>query len=310
MDEQFETTSLIKPSELVPLKAREDLPSIIRFSLHAGCFVILAALITFNSETVLIALPCTLLMAGVWAGFFAPFHECIHHTAFQTPKFNYVCALISGVLFISTPTAYKSYHFQHHRFTQDPEHDPEISPEPELRTQWPLSISAWFSMLYQKCFLQEKIQYVVLFALTPLSQWSEKIPYIPEDQQSKILTEARIIFTFWLLLIAAFIFGALGAGWILLAGLLSHFFIAVWLSAEHTGLPCEGSIFNRARTVNTNRIVRFFIWNMNYHAEHHAWPFIPWHKLPTVHNMITEHLEHQETGYLSVHYNVIKQMPQ
>jgi len=67
-------------------------------------------------------------------------------------------------------------------------------------------------------------------------------------------------------------------------------------------------VFSRTRTVTTNFFVRFFIWNMNYHAEHHAWPFIPWHKLPKAHKVASTHLKHKANGYLSIHYNIINQM--
>jgi fatty acid desaturase len=34
------------------------------------------------------------------------------------------------------------------------------------------------------------------------------------------------------------------------------------------------------RTVEMNPVFRFLYWNMNYHAEHHMFPMVPYHALP------------------------------
>ena len=39
-------------------------------------------------------------------------------------------------------------------------------------------------------------------------------------------------------------------------------------------------MLENSRTTYTNALVRFLAWNMPFHAEHHAWPSIPFHALP------------------------------
>ena len=78
----------------------------------------------------------------------------------------------------------------------------------------------------------------------------------------------------WVCLPVMALLGVRGAGWILVALIACHVFQAIWLSTEHTGLPHEGTILARTRTVHTSAFIRWWLWNMNYHAEHHAWrPF-------------------------------------
>lgn len=37
---------------------------------------------------------------------------------------------------------------------------------------------------------------------------------------------------------------------------------------------------------------------MNYHAEHHAWPAVPWDELlPVLHLHVGKHLAHEGPGY-------------
>ena len=77
----------------------------------------------------------------------------------------------------------------------------------------------------------------------------------------------------------------------------------MWLHTEHTGRGFDGSILARTRTVETPALVRFFLWNMNYHAEHHAWPAVPWHALPHVHALVHQHVD-AAPGYLALHRDV------
>ena len=62
-------------------------------------------------------------------------------------------------------------------------------------------------------------------------------------------------------------------------------------------LPRGGEHVLNTRTTLTTRVVRFLAWNMPYHAEHHAMPSVPFHKLPTLHNMTAAHLGRVSDGY-------------
>jgi len=47
---------------------------------------------------------------------------------------------------------------------------------------------------------------------------------------------------------------------------------------------------------------------MNFHAEHHAWPGIPWHHLPATHAEVAMSLEHNFDGYINLHRRVLAAM--
>ena len=107
----------------------------------------------------------------------------------------------------------------------------------------------------------------------------------------------------WFGLLVAGLLGVGGALEIVAAFVLSHLFLGVWLQTEHTGRGFDGSILARTRTVETLAPVRYFLWNMNYHAEHHAWPAVPWHALPRVHALVRSHVD-AAPGYLTLHREV------
>ena len=46
-----------------------------------------------------------------------------------------------------------------------------------------------------------------------------------------------------------------------------------------------------------NPISRFIYWNMNYHVEHHMFPMVPYHNLPTLHELIKHDLPPANRGF-------------
>jgi len=52
--------------------------------------------------------------------------------------------------------------------------------------------------------------------------------------------------------------------------------------------------------------VRLFAWNMPYHAEHHAYPAVPFHALPRLHQGIREKIANVEPGYVTASKKVAR----
>jgi len=51
------------------------------------------------------------------------------------------------------------------------------------------------------------------------------------------------------------------------------------------------------RTTLTNRLVRLLMWDMPFHAEHHLYPSIPFHRLADAHALLREKLRFVQPGY-------------
>lgn len=151
-----------------------------------------------------------------------------------------------------------------------------------------------------------KATVLVKFSVLPTVKWAEIAPWAPPEQRARLAWETRVVAIVWLALVIAALIGIPGARWLLVALILSHLFQAVWLTTEHRGLPSEGTILARTRTMRPAAFIRWWLWNMNYHAEHHAWPAIPWYALPAVHERITEHLDHQAQGYWRLQLDVLR----
>lgn len=305
MDEQFESRPLLSPEVLGTLITRRTLPSLVRLSVHLGAFTGVIASIVVNAERAWLCAPLSIALAWIWSALFAPFHECTHRTAFRSLVGNHLGAWLTGVPFGMAPSVYRTFHYEHHRYTQDLEKDPELTGAPHYAA-WPPSILTWLIANSGYGLLLLKLRPLFGFAIKPQAHWGSFARWAPRiDDPARLVLECRIVLGCWLVFIVAAWSGVPGGGWLLFAAWFTHVFQSLWLAAEHTGLPHSGTILARTRSVVTTPFVQFWLWNMNFHAEHHGWPSIPWHQLPTTHRAVTPQLESLVPGYVALHRGVL-----
>jgi fatty acid desaturase len=83
----------------------------------------------------------------------------------------------------------------------------------------------------------------------------------------------------------------------LLPVIIGQMALRVILLAEHADCPAGEDAFLTTRTTKTTRVVRWLTWNANYHAEHHAYPTVPFHNLPDLHNLMKAELRVTADSY-------------
>jgi len=117
-----------------------------------------------------------------------------------------------------------------------------------------------------------------------------------------VVREARaLVATYAALVIASIALGTTILLWVWLAPLvIGQAFLRPYLLAEHSGCGHSRDAFENTRTTFTSAVVRWFTWNMPYHAEHHAHPNIPFHALPLLHEVVAGRLIHRGEGYRAV----------
>jgi len=81
--------------------------------------------------------------------------------------------------------------------------------------------------------------------------------------------------------------------------LVDQAFLRPYLLAEHTACASTRDCLENTRTTLTLPLVRLFAWNMPYHAEHHAYPAVPFHALPQLHARVQARLANLEPGYIA-----------
>ncbi|WP_298243001.1 fatty acid desaturase [uncultured Bradyrhizobium sp.] len=283
----------LSPAMLRELSVRSDLRGAVQGLGHFGMIVLVGTLISKVSSTwgVLWALPLMMMQGYVVAFLFMAVHETAHKTAFRSRRLNlgvgYLAAFMIGLPY----EYYCLFHWDHHRYTQDPDRDPEliVGVKPTSDTQLAIAYSGLLQVA-------GRLRLMLGHAITG----KVVVPWIPEGKRAVIVREARVYVALYVLLLALSLwFSSALLLWVWIVPLVSgQFFLRPYLYAEHTGCERTRSAFQNTRTTYTAAIVKWFAWNMPYHVEHHAYPSIPFHALPKLNAIVDGEIVHRGRGYI------------
>ena len=280
------------------LSRRSDYKGLVQLGAHLG-ILILTGIALAQAWNTFLMLPALLAYALVLTFLFAPLHESIHYTAFKSRWLNNVVAACIGLVLLLPYQYFRSFHYGHHRHTQDRERDPElIGKKPYTRRLLLLHISGlplWWS----------NMRAIYRHAMGNVDE-----PYLEQRNHQKIISEAR-----WHLFayLAILIFSVLASNawfwwyWILPA-LIGQPFLRLFLLAEHNGCDFSDNMLQNSRTTYTVPLVNFLAWNMPYHAEHHYLASIPFHALPALHAWTGQRVKYKGAGYWQVNRDISAQV--
>lgn len=274
----------LSPQQRTALTQRSDKTGLLHLVLHGGLIVLLGVLIAVRIPFWwVLLLPQGILLAFL----FTLQHEATHKTPFASEGLNEWVGRMAGLLIVQPFEWFRYFHLAHHRYTDDPQRDPELAkgkPESWVDFAWHLSaISYWhakITLLWRQAF----------------GSFDED--YLPARTLPRIRREARVMLAIYVIAIVCSATISPILLWVWLVPLLLGFpVLRLYLLAEHGRCPFVADMFDNTRTTYTNKIVRFVAWNMPYHAEHHVYPQVPFHRLPQLHRLTEEHLRQTETGY-------------
>lgn len=288
------------------LMGREDGPAVARILASLAVF---AAAVTTTATLAAADDPLWLAPAVVgglaYATLFPPLHEAGHNTAFASPALNEATTWVCAVLMLQAPSFFREFHWEHHRRTQDRAHDPEIMAAPDLLDGWPTNLITYLMIASGQLLWPGKLMFTTACALLPESIWRRFFPYIRPAQAARVVRESRLVLALLVTTVALGLAFVPGFWAILLIWPIGHVFLGLYLMTEHTGLGHDGSQLHRTRSMRTTAWVCWWMWNMPYHAEHHAYPGVPFHALPRLQRLLGDEVEHQGTGYLAFHLEAI-----
>ena len=291
------TTPLIERQALAELNHLRDAPGWIRLASHL--LLILIGGVAWRLEALPLAVRLLgLLLSGIGlATCFAPLHECCHRTAFRSKAVNDAVAWLMGVLSFYNATFYRRYHQWHHRYTHQPGLDPELDdPVPTTWLSYALELSGW-------TWWTGKLRGHARLLWGDLSS----IPFMSAELLPQVRRSVRLQFAVYAVVALLSIFG--GHGFLLWSWLLplaiGQPVLRMFMLAEHTGCAYSDDGLRNTRTTLTNAPVRWLMWNMPFHSEHHLYPSLPFHALPAAHRWIGPRLQHLDRGYLAVHRQLL-----
>lgn len=232
--------------------------------------------------------PLALPLLGLALTFlFAAAHECTHGTALSPRWLNEAVGHFAGLVLLLPFLSFRYYHLAHHRHTNDPERDPELE-----GATTPATPAEWILYLSGLPFWRAQAKLILTAALgRPMPSWA------PPGVVPRLRTEARIYLGVYALALLSLIWSPLVLWLWLVPVLIGQPVLRLYLLAEHGDCPRVADMFLNTRTTFTNRAVRLLAWNMPYHAEHHVYPAVPFHRLPELHALTQAHLGQTAEGY-------------
>jgi len=288
-------TRALTPAQLKDLSVRANLPGLIRAISHYALIALVGTLIwqVAIRYGVVWTTPLIIIQGYLIAFLFMAVHEAAHKTVFTSRRLNEALGHASSLMIVLPYEQYALFHWDHHRFTQDPDRDPEL-----VTATIPSSVTRLAIAYTGIVQLTNRIRLLVRRAVTGQAV----APWIPESKQSMVVREARIYALVYLaLLIASIAFSSMMLLWCWLVPLyVGQLFLRPYLYAEHTGCERTRSAYENTRTTYTDRLTKWFTWNMPFHVEHHAYPSVPFHALPKLNLIIDERIAHRGQGYRAV----------
>ena len=206
-------------------------------------------------------------------------HEAAHGVMFKNKHLNeWVGKYLLAAPYGGDMLAYRHYHLKHHRYAQS-----ELDPDLLLSAKFPTTKAS----LMRK-FLRDITG--MTFLRLRLASW--KMRNSDEIIPGSDAFQKTSSFPFWVPnAVLLGIFTLLGHPWLYLTlwllPLWTWFFACLRLRniAEHGMTTNDDNPLTHARTTHANVIERilFAPYWVNYHVEHHAYMFVPCHRLKALH---------------------------
>ncbi|AJT65133.3 fatty acid desaturase family protein [Streptomyces chattanoogensis] len=236
----------------------------------------------------------SILLGTLLAGFLNAAHDCLHRSHLHSKRGNRVMGAVWSTPLLVNFSVYRNQHLVHHRFTA-------VEGDTESHRTY-ATVPAY------------------LYALTGISFWRHTLTGLLEPTRGRfpasVNTEERRrearrddqAILCWLVLAVTLTFffprELLFAYWIPLY--ISGPAIIFLATPEHYGLFGSPEVTRNTRTVRSNRLTRFLLWNANYHAEHHRYPAVATLNLHRLHRAMPVPHPIQERSYLGFHMKLVK----
>src|SRR3954468_3949898 len=115
----------LKAAELKALSQRSDARGLLQLGGHLGTLCVTGAVVLALRGTWWVV-PAIVAHGYVLIFLFCALHEATHFTPFRSRWLSRSLGHFCGFLMLLPFEYFRLFHWDHHRFTQDPERDPEL----------------------------------------------------------------------------------------------------------------------------------------------------------------------------------------
>jgi fatty acid desaturase len=290
---------VLSPKEVRALSGRTNADGAMRLGIHGALLLGTGWLVAIAGPWTL--LPAMLALGLVQVALFAPAHETMHQTAFASRRANAIVGWLTSCPSLLNAQFYAAFHLAHHRHTQVPGQDPELDTQ-----QVPTSIAAYVRRVLAIPYWRLRLRVIADCWRNDLSRY----PYVG-GSGDRIIASVRAMS---LTMAGGSLASAVLFGWMtpfefwIIPQLIGQPILRAYLLAEHTGCTLDRNGLTNTRTTLTNAAVRLLMWNMPFHAEHHLYPSIPFHRLADAHLVLRERLGFVQPGYVRWNLGFVRQL--
>ena len=290
---------VLQPTELRALQGRSDRQGAIRLAIHVAALGGTGWLVAISSG--LWTLPAVFALGLVQVALFAPAHETMHQTAFASRRANQIVGWLTSCPSLLNAQFYTSFHLAHHRHTQVPGEDPELASPP------PATMGGYVLRVLGIPFWRLRLTVVADCWRGDLTRY----PYVTPQAAPGVIRSVRAMS---LVMGGGAVVSGLIWGWqtpfLYWIGpqLLGQPPLRAYLLSEHTGCSLDRNGLTNTRTTLTTGAIRLLMWNMPYHAEHHLYPSIPFHRLADAHALIRQRLGFLQPGYVRWNIGFVRRL--
>lgn len=245
---------------------------------------------------------------------FAGGHELNHNNAFKTKWMNTAAAFFVSTAFFEVAWNEKFNHKQHHIYTLDINRDPELTSfydRVELESlkfkSVPVSRYSYFkAFLNVSSYFKNRVCRLIASSMGIMTDYtgtgySMSSPCRDEIDQT-VIKEMQ----FWSALqlsVYIVLFSTYGQSveglknilfWWIVPCIVGYAPINYFRNAEHANCDLVPNQLHNTRTVESNFIIRWLLWETNFHCEHHAFPAVPFYNLHKLHKLLGPHIKHND----------------
>lgn len=242
-----------------------------------------------------VAAACVTVEAFIAACAVSCIHECTHSHLLRPRALNGMVGRIIATAAILNFSLYRSFHLAHHACTAG-EDDTEGWREP-IHSPGAYARAMLFPTFH---FYVWKASAACLFGSPPA--------YVRRVAERRAVTIDAYILCVWLMTVSAVAsrYPYLVAMVYVLPIALSVPLTSFLALPEHYATDRCRDVKRNTRSVQSGRLFRFFYLNNNYHAEHHAYPWVRAQQLPLLHEMISDQIKHRSNSYVGFHIGILR----
>lgn len=226
-----------------------------------------------------------IVVAGLFLHADAMQHEAVHRHVARTPTGNRLVGLLASAPMLVPYSLYGAFHLAHHAHTAQPG-DPEGLHEPSDR--WPWLVEA----------LRTARFWIRRWAEGTRTLVGSRPPYVHTDRQ---LNSIRVDTIVTIVVGAALVGGSFTVPtlrWIWLIPFLVYvlFLFPLFHIYEHAGAEARvragggSDPIGLTSTLRLPRPISSALWHATLHTAHHAFPSVPWQRLPELQAHLDAHL--------------------